>query len=290
VADVWLAQARLHQGRPLDALEALARPSVDPTSLAHPWAHLHLRFNRMVALGQLGRVGEALRVGAELDAVVAREGVVGQRFVGPAANTSGWLLRWSGRGPEADARNELAVSVTGGASGPSMEAGAEYHYVGLLDLADGCVLRGDGAAAADLLPRLAAVDAWAGTMAWHQRHRLGLLRARLALLDGNADEAAALARAVADDASERGADRYGLLARAVVGIADTSIAVDALGAVVDGLGRCAVLDGWPLVAALGRARDVDSWVTEAGRRAAGVVAAAGDDAAAARALVSSILG
>ena len=79
---------------------------------------------------------------------------------------------------------------------------AEAHYVALLDLADGCLLRGDLGEAAALADRLAPVDTWGGTMAWHQRHRLGLLRARLALADGDADTAAALASAVADDAAD----------------------------------------------------------------------------------------
>jgi len=52
---------------------------------------------------------------------------------------------------------------------------------------------------------LAALDTWRGTMAWHQRHRLGLLRARLALAAGDAGEAAHLAGAVRDDAARRGA-------------------------------------------------------------------------------------
>ena len=147
---MWLAQVRVHQGRPLEALAVLARPMVDADSLAHPWAPLHLRFNRVLALGQLGRVAEARRVAAELEAVVAREGPVGARFAGPAANAAAWLLRWSGRGDEADERNWHAFEVTGGEAGPAADALAEAHYVALLDLADGCMLRGDLAGAAAL--------------------------------------------------------------------------------------------------------------------------------------------
>ncbi|MGH9189318.1 MAG: ATP-binding protein, partial [Acidimicrobiales bacterium] len=249
VADVWLAQARLHQGRPLDALDALARPMVEPDSLAHPWAPLHLRFNRVMALGQLGRVSEALRVAVELDRVVEREGPVGARFVAPAANIGAWILRWSGRGDEADDRNRAALEATSGATGPSADSMAEGYYVALLDLADGCVLRGEWTEAAALAARLAALDTWPGTMAWHQRHRLGLLRARLALAAGDAGEAAHLARAVRDDAARRGAWRYEFLARAVAGLADPGVDARALDPVVEGLARCAVLDGWPVVAA-----------------------------------------
>lgn len=282
IADVWLAQARVHQGRPVDALEALAGPMVDPDSLAHPWAPLHLRFSHILALGQVGRVSDALRVAADLDSVVEREGAVGARFAGPAANAGAWILRWSGRCEEPDDRNLRALEATGGDAGPSADAVAEGHYVALLDLADGCLLRGDGAGAAELAERLAPVDTWLGTMAWHQRHRLGLLRARLALESGDPVAAAALARAVAEDAAGRGASRYELLGRAVAGLADPSIPAESLAHVIIGLGRCALLDGWPLVAALAAARRSDAWSAEAQRRAAAVVAHAGAHADAAR--------
>ncbi|MGH9222455.1 MAG: ATP-binding protein, partial [Acidimicrobiales bacterium] len=289
IADVWLAQVRAHQGRPADALAAVTRAMVDADSLAHPWAPLHLRFNRVLALGQLGRVAEARRVVAELEAVAAREGPIGARFTAPAANVGAWVLRWSGRGHEADDRNRLALEATGGDDGPSADAMAEAHYVALLDLADGCMVRGDLAGAATLSDRLSPLSSWQGTMAWHQRHRLGVLRARLALADGDAAQAAELASTVADDAAVRGAGRYELLARAVVGLADPSIPAETLAAVVEGLGRCAVLDGWPLVAALASARSSQPWRAEAERLAAQVVAGAGDDGDVVRRLVAGVL-
>lgn len=289
VADVWLAQARNHQGRPAEALTVLARPMVDPDALAHPWAPLHLRFNRILALGQLGRTADALRVVADLDRLVPTKGAVGERFRAPAANTEAWILRWTGRGEEADERNRAALELTGGDDGPAADAFAEGHYVALLDLADGCTQRGDWAEAEALAKRLEAVDTWNGTMAWHQRHRLGLLRARLALAAGDADAAAGLAGAVVTDAARRGAGRYEALARAAAGLADLSIPADQLAPVVAGLGRCAVLDGWPLVAALASTRRSAAWRTEAERLASLVVANAGDHAAETRRFVSDTL-
>jgi DNA-binding SARP family transcriptional activator len=277
IADVWLAQVRVHEGRPDDALRTLARPMVDPDSLAHPWAPLHLRFIRILALGQLGRVAEALRVVAELELVAGREGAIGARFRGPVANVAAWILRWSGRGDEADDRNRHALELTGGDGGPSADAFAEAHYVALLDLADGCIVRGDAAAAAALCDRLAGIGSWEGTMAWHQRHRLGVLRARLALAGGDAARAAELASAVAADAAARGASRYEFLARAVVGLADPAVPSEALVPVVEGLSRCAVLDGWPLVAGLAAARRSEAWRAQAERLASAVVVGAGED-------------
>jgi DNA-binding SARP family transcriptional activator/tetratricopeptide (TPR) repeat protein len=288
IADVWLAHARVHQGRPADALAALARPMVDPDSLAHPFAPLHLRFGRIMALGQLGRVSDALGVADDLDATVERSGTVGARFAGPAANVRAWILRWSGRVEEADDCNWRAVDAAGGDAGPTGEAMAEGYYAALLDLADGCLLRGDAAEASVLAGRLAAVDTWHGTMAWHQRHRVGLVRAKLALAGGDPATAAELARAVAGDAGRRGAARYELLAHAVAGLADRSVPEEQLSSVVDGLGRCAVIDGWPLVLALATARRSEQWRREAERRAATVVSAAGTHGDVARRFVDRI--
>ena len=289
VADVWLAQARLHQGRPAEALTTLARPLANPDALAHPWAPLHLRFNHILALGQLGRVSDALAVTADLDNAVERAGQVGSRFAAPAANAGAWILRWSGRAEEADERNRRALEVTGDEAGPAIDAFVEGHYVALLDLADGALLRGDMTEAAALAARLAPVDTWNGTMAWHQRHRLGLLRARLALADGELESASELASAVAADAGGRGANRYELLARAVWGLADSSIPAGDLAGVIDGLAPCAALDGWPVVATLATARRSDAWRAEAERWAAEVVANAGDHVEAARRFVGGLL-
>ena len=293
IAQVWLAQVRAHQGRPLDAIDALARPMTDPDSLAHPWAPLHLRFVRVMASGQLGRVDEALRMAGDLDAAVRRAGPVGVRFTAPAANVAAWILRWSGREDLADERNRAALEATGGDRGPTGEGLGEAHWVALLDLADGCLLRDDPEGASALAERLVPLDTWAGTMAWHQRHRLGLLRARLALTDGDPTKAAGLAAAVASDAAGRGAARYELLGRAVLALADPAVADGEVAATVEGLGRCAVLDSWPLVAALAKARTSSAWRNEAERLAGIVVGSAAtvDTASgdAARRLVARLL-
>ncbi|HWC12391.1 MAG TPA: hypothetical protein VG455_14360, partial [Acidimicrobiales bacterium] len=100
---------------------------------------------------------------------------------------------------------------------------------------------------------------------------------------------AALAAHVAGDAAARGAGRYEMLAKGVLGLADASVPIERLSPVVEGLGRCAVLDGWPLVAALAVARGVDRWEREARRSAAAVVSASGGHQDAARRLVTRVL-
>jgi len=289
VAAVWLGQARNHQGRPLDSLETLGRAAAMGDGLAHPWAPLHLRWNRAIALGQLGQVADGFAAVAELDRAIERSGAVGARFRGPAANIAAWLLRWSGRPEEADDRNVAAVEVSGGPDGSAPDRMPEAWYVGLLDLADGCLQRDDPGAAADYVARLGGLAGSNVTMAWHQRHRLGLLRARLAIAGGDRQAAAVLAAEVAGDAAARGAGRYELLATAVLGLVDPAVPEARLDVVVEGLGRCAVLDGWPLVAALAAVRGVDGWQHKANAMVAGVVAGSGQHADAARRLTTRVL-
>jgi hypothetical protein len=59
-------------------------------------------------------------------------------------------------------------------------------------------------------------------------------------------------------------------------------------AAVDGLGRCALLDGWPLVLAVATARRSERWRREAERRAATVVSAAGAEGDVARRFVDRL--
>ena len=287
VADVWLAQARIHEGRPGEALALVERALVGPGWLAHPWAPLHGRFVRVLALGQLGRVGDALVACDRLDDAVASAGEVGRRFVGPACNVRAWVLRGMGRLEEADERNRAAIDAVAASgrtrSGASM---AEAHWVALLDLADGRLVAGDPEGAAHLADALAPLATWNGTMAWHQRHRLGLLRARLSLADGDREGAVEAAGSVATDAGRLGARRYRTLALAVAGIAgDGDVA--SLDLVVDALASCAGLEGWRLVAELGAARGVDRWRAEADRRAAALVRSAGPSADHTRRLVAA---
>jgi DNA-binding SARP family transcriptional activator len=290
VTDVWLGQVRNHQGRPLDALEVLGRAArLGDGGLAHPWASLHLRWNRAIACGQLGRVADAAAAVAGLEQAIERGGAVGARVRGPAANIDAWLLRWSGRVEEADDRNAAAVEMSGDPERPAPDRMPEAWYVGVLDLADGCLLRADLAGAAGHAARLEGLRRSTVTMAWHQRHRLGLLRARLALAGGDAAGAAVLAAEVAGDSAARGAGRYEMLATAVLGLADPAVTEERLETALEGLGRCAVLDGWPLVAALAAARGVDRWRRQADAMVAQVVGSSGDDGEAARRLAARVL-
>ena len=78
VAEVWLGQLRVHEGRPAEALELIEHSLVDPAHLAHPFAPLHGRFVRVMALGQLARVEEGLRACGDLRVAIERAGAVGR--------------------------------------------------------------------------------------------------------------------------------------------------------------------------------------------------------------------
>jgi tetratricopeptide (TPR) repeat protein len=291
VADVWLGQLHVHRGEPLLALQTIERALVDPDHLAHPWAPMHGRFTRVMALGQLGRIDDALTVCDDLDAAVRRSGAIGARFQGPAGNARGWVLRYAGATGAADEVNTAVCELTQGPQGgPASDSVAEYYYVSLLDLADGRLLADDLDGAARLVDELEPVDRWAGTMAWHQRHRLFLARARLALARDEHERAAELADAVAHDAEARGTRRYEVLARAWRALAVTEPDVAAVAATVDELPRLAALESWRLTAALAARYGVDAWRRDAERQVAALVATAGPHADALRRAAARVLG
>jgi hypothetical protein len=290
VIDVWLGYTHEHGGEPAEALRILERPLVAPDQLAHPWAGLHGRFVRVKALGELGRLAEGLAACDDLALANTRAGAVGERFRGPALNIRSWVLRHAGLPRDADECSTAALELTSGPEGgPSSDAVSEFHYVALLDLADGRLLAGDVDGAGALLDRAAAVDTWQGTMAWHQRHRLGLSRARLALLAGDASTAAEESATVAADAAARGAGRYEALARAWLALAGGDGDLDRIQVTIDRLATTAALEGWRLVAGLGERFDVSDWRAEASARAGRLVAAAGPLAEPLRGVVAEVL-
>ena len=274
VADVWHAHALVHAGEAATALRLADRALAVGDGLAQPFAPLHGRFARVMALGQLGRPAAALVACDDLDAAVARFGEQGARFLGPADNVRAWVLRNLGRHEEADEANVRARDATGADGTPQDASLAEGFWVAMLDLADGALLRGALDEAADLVERCEPVERWDGTMAWHQRHRLGLLRARLALATDRSADAAASAQAVFEDARGRHAGRYECLAGAVIAAADPEIDPSA---VVDQLPRVAGLEAWRYVAAIAAARDDDGLRRHAARSAAALIAAAGTE-------------
>jgi len=270
VAEVWLGHLRLHEGRPADALELVEHALIDPDHLAHPFAPLHGRFGRVMALGQLGRVDEALRACGDLRVAIERAGAVGARFPATELNVRAWLLRGIGRFTEADELNRAVIERNGATdgSGPSADGFAEAYWVAWLDLADGRLAHGDPGGAAAVLAQMTVMDTWDGTMAWHQRHRLGLLRARVARAGGDDARALQVAGEVANDAARRGTDRYAALGRVQMALAGGDCNREAIAETVAVLRRCAALELPSLLDELGGRFGVDEWTREARERRA----------------------
>jgi DNA-binding SARP family transcriptional activator len=289
LVDIWLASLRAHQGKPQEALEVAQWALIVADRTGHPWAALHGRFARVMALGQLGRVDEALAACDQIEEVRRRLGAVGSRFEGIAANCRGWLLRNVGCGSLADESNEQALAAHAEQSRLSDLGLTEAYWVAHLDLIDGRLLAGDLAAAQQQIADAAGLDEWSGTMAWHQRHRLGLLRARAALMAGDRQSAWSLADAVRGDAAERGSRRYELLAAAVAARCDDTLEPASIEPILRGLQSCACLEGWRLTAELARQFAVDEWRIAAERSAASVIAHAGPHADTARRWVERTL-
>ena len=110
VADVWYANALLHAGRPAEALAHVDHALRSPPG-PHPFAPLHARWSRTLALAYLGRLADAFDSMDELDRLIERSGVLGSRFIGPARNIRGYLLRNANLPGQADESNRRRSST-----------------------------------------------------------------------------------------------------------------------------------------------------------------------------------
>jgi DNA-binding SARP family transcriptional activator len=270
VANIWLGGLRVHQGRPAEAHDLAARGLLDTERITHPFAPLHGLFIRAHGLGAEGRIAESLLVVDQLDELVDREGEQAKRFGPVAGNVRAWLLRNLGRVEEADEHNAAAVALPA-----EVAAFSEPRYVGHLDLVEGRLVVGDLASASDVLDSIASIEQWEGTLAWHQRERYWLLRARLALDASDVDRALELATGVEQDATARGCRRYELFSRLV--IARTSRATDpeAVDALLGELECIAAPEAWWYTAQLAEALQVERWWSDAARRVERLASAAG---------------
>jgi DNA-binding SARP family transcriptional activator len=272
VASIWLGGLRMHQGRPAEAQDLAARGLLDTEGITHPFAPLHGLYVRAYGLGAEGRVAEALGVLHRLVEAVDRAGEQAKRFGPIERNVRGWLLRNLGRVDEADEFNAAAADLP-----PEIVAFNEPRYVGHLDLVEGRLIAGDLASAGDRLDAIADIEQWDGTMAWHQRERYWLLRARLAVESADTDRAYELAVGVERDAAERGCRRYELFARAVIARAGGPADRNAIEALLAELERIAAPEAWWYTAQLADALDVERWWADAVRRVDRLASAAGPD-------------
>jgi tetratricopeptide (TPR) repeat protein len=270
VTEVWLGGLRVHQGR-CDEGAVLIRPAtVNEAVGRHGHPALHAYLFAALALGNLGRVEDALAAIAALDAEATR--TAAGRWEGRADNVRGWILRGLGDWRAADEANARSLERSTAVGMP--EPMAHAH----LDLASGALLSGDlDRATSEVGAALGIGDRHA--MAWRHRLRARLYRAEIALASGEGDAAGGLAGELLAEARELGIARYQslaglLLARARLAGGDT---VDLAGVdrILAGLGRVAGLEAWRLTAAVAAAAGVERWWALADTRVAELAAHAG---------------
>jgi tetratricopeptide (TPR) repeat protein len=274
MSEVWLGNLRAHQGRPEEALELVASGATDHAAMRHPFVIPHACFARTYAFGQRGDVQAALASLDRFERALGELGGVGERYRPMAHNFWGWVLGAIGRLEEADAHHRAALGNDGQLEEP--------HVHALLDLAAAALVSGDPGAARTWLDRAQIPPDDHGAMAWHQRQRLWLGQAKLALAEGSSEEGRALADRVLADAIRRGSGRSRWQAEAVVHLA-TAVEgrppdPSAVDATLRHLGAVAGLEVWrttaELAAATGRS---DLWV-RAEERAGAMAATCGEDA------------
>jgi tetratricopeptide (TPR) repeat protein len=255
VAEVWLGALRTHQGRPAEAIELAERGAIDEAAVRHPFAIPWAFFTLAYGLGQQGEVAAALDAVDRWDLALDGLGPAGDRYRAAAANFRGWLLLAVGR--PADAAEQHRTGLVVGTTG------AEPRTHAALDLAAVALARDDRAEATRRLDEVVVPPDDAGTMAWHLRHRVHLLRGEVALREGRLDDARAHAEAVVADAGSRGAPRprlqAELLALEVAAALGHPVPVAAGDAVLDGLTAVSALDLWRAAARLASASGHDPW-------------------------------
>jgi tetratricopeptide (TPR) repeat protein len=269
MVQVWHAQLLAHRGEAELAADVAQRGLLDP-HLPHPFVSGHGRFTLAYALGMTGAWNAALEAVDDLDELIAR--TEDKRFPPVAANVRGWLLRGAGLLEEAIELHCPAVEV---APGPTFQ---EAHYAALLDLAECHLANGDHAEAGGAMDRAADVLDWTGSMSWRHRNRYQLLSSRMTALGGNPSAGSSGARFVAEDAVERGDQRYErralLTALTIEARAGGHVEPDALATVVKRFLPLSGPDGWRDLGELARATGSDEVWRVAEHHASGIVAAA----------------
>ena len=276
----WLAYQR---GDFTAALGLLANAR-RPTGEDQLWSVHILQFQALSLAGS-GRPTDALAVLDEQDQAAERLHM--RRVAGRADNCRGYVLRGLGAFDLADEANQRGLE----AATRVEQLEAQAHS--LLDLADGRLLRGDLAGAGEYLDRAAPFQEVPHSLRWRHLLRTQLLRGRLALADGRADDARAAAAAVLSDATRRSVARYEIFGRLLAAqaalVAADTVDLDAVAADLDRLDAVAGLEAWRVTLELADAGNVAAWRRLAENRLAALVSAAGPHADTLRAYATTRL-
>ena len=200
---------QVHRGAVESALqlteEAAGSSGNQPSSTAYTSVHEH--FIGGYAMATCGRASEALERWERGAREANRQGLV--RYMTLCTNLSSWIYRGIGELNRARESNHAAREGGRAADYRELEAFA------LLDLCETELIDGDIASATSLLHHAGTMAAEDYAYRWRHMLRIGVIEARIALSNGEAEHARVTAGEVVQRARAHGAPRYELLATLV---------------------------------------------------------------------------
>ena len=280
-AAAWLGVLRAHQSRVPEALELLRPAARGQIGVEHTSATLHALLFLGHAHALAGQPQLALDAFGRYTAEVERRQV--PRFAGRGVNLTGWVLRSLGARAQAADLHAAALEIGRG------HGTAEVTVAAIEDHAEQCVENGDPDGAASWLAQ--ASDLLHGDLVfgWRLDLKLRLLTARLALLRGDPEQAAAVSRDLERRARDLALPRYVSVARLTAHRASLRLGQPAtpeqVEADLDLLDSSVAIEAWWWTGDLAADYGVPAWLDrsaghvtrlsrQAGRYASGLEAAA----------------
>jgi len=204
-AAAWLGVLRAHQSRAGEALSLLRPAARGHVGVEHTSATLHALLFTGHAHALAGRPDLALAAFARYTEEVERRQV--PRFAGRAVNFAGWVLRNLGAAGEAADQHMAALEIG------QRQGTPEVTIAALEDLAEHRLGAGDPDGAQARLAEAAALLHGDLVFGWRLDLKHQLITGRLALLCGDAGQAAAAAAGLESRAAALGVPRYVSVAR-----------------------------------------------------------------------------
>jgi len=267
----WLGVLRAHQSRVPEALELLRPAARGQIGVEHTSATLHALLFLGHAHAAAGQPQQALDAFARYTAEVERRQV--PRFAGRGVNLTGWVLRSLGARAQAADLHAAALEIGRG------HGTAEVTIAALEDHAEQCVENGDPDGAAAWLAQ--ASDLLHGDLVfgWRLDLKRRLLTARLALLRGEPEQAAAVSLDLERRARDLAIPRYVSVARLTAHRASLRLGQPAtpeqVEADLDLLDSSVAIEAWWWTGDLAADYGVPAWLDRAAGHVAGLARHAG---------------
>jgi hypothetical protein len=250
LVETWQGLLLIHADQPERALRLVAADEPARVRVGFPFVAINRHMVVGYARARAGDPLPALHEFEQMAATAERERT--DRMAGRDLNFKGWILRGLGAFAAADDANTEAYERS------AAIRSTEPMVHALLDLADGRLRAGDPTGAAARLSTLDGIADHSYVFAWRGELRARLIRGRLALATGAADEAAEAFTAVLGSAEQLGLPRYQVLSRIWLALA-TRPEPSTVDDDVARLDQVAPLEAWWLTEELARALGVDAW-------------------------------